>query len=111
MNSFGDKLRRAREVKGYSQTEVFKRTKINNKTLSRYEKGGSEPDYETLKILTALYEVNVEDLIGSGEKTPSIEETKLDIKTKKLLSNVEELKNDPSNIDFLIEMSNKMLGK
>lgn len=69
MDSFGKKLKKARESKGFSQIEVFRRTKINNKTLSRYEKDGSEPDFETVKILAALYEVSVEELIGSEKQT------------------------------------------
>lgn len=63
MSTLGERLRIARERKGFSQTEVYRRTNINNKTLSRYEKDGSEPDTETLKTLANLYEVKVEWLI------------------------------------------------
>lgn len=66
MESLGNRLRIAREKKGYSQTEVFRRTNINNKTLSRYEKNGSEPDRQTLITLANLYDVNVEWLM-TGE--------------------------------------------
>jgi transcriptional regulator with XRE-family HTH domain len=78
VESFGNKLKKARERKGFSQTEVYRRTKINNKTLSRYEKDGSEPDFETVKILAELYEVKVDDLIGSNTKESSIEETEME---------------------------------
>lgn len=57
--NIGDRLRKARERKGISQLEVYKRININNKTLSRYEKGNSEPDYSTLKSLGELYGVGI----------------------------------------------------
>lgn len=71
MSTLGDRLREARERKGYSQMEVSKRIQINNKTLSRYEIGGSEPDLATLKILASLYEVSVDWLTGNTVHTPS----------------------------------------
>jgi transcriptional regulator with XRE-family HTH domain len=55
----GDRLRKARERKGISQLEVSNRININNKTLSRYEKGNSEPDFNTLKLLAELYDVTI----------------------------------------------------
>lgn len=67
MSSLGERLKRARERKGLSQTEVYRRTNINNKTLSRYEKNGSEPDSETLKILAELYDVSADFLLGLDE--------------------------------------------
>ena len=57
--NIGDRLRKARERKGISQLEVSNRININNKTLSRYENGKSEPDFNTLKSLADLYEVSI----------------------------------------------------
>ncbi|MFB5932998.1 helix-turn-helix domain-containing protein [Peribacillus frigoritolerans] len=57
--NIGNRLRKARERKGISQLEVSKRININNKTLSRYENGNSEPDYNSLKSLAELYEVGI----------------------------------------------------
>lgn len=79
MSTLGDRLRIARERKGFSQTEVYRRTKINNKTLSRYEKDGSEPDRETLITLSNLYEVNVEWLITGDTSSPSSNKDEIDI--------------------------------
>lgn len=64
MSVIGKRLREARERKDLKQTEVNKRTGINNKTLSGYENGVSEPDSETLKILSELYEVSIDWLMG-----------------------------------------------
>lgn len=56
-NKLGKRLVVAREKMKLSQIEVKKRTGINNKTLSGYERGVSEPDLETLKTLASVYEV------------------------------------------------------
>lgn len=72
MSTLGERLKMARERKGYSQTEVYRRTNINNKTLSRYEKDGSEPDNETLITLANLYEVSLEYLLTGNSKMPKI---------------------------------------
>jgi transcriptional regulator with XRE-family HTH domain len=57
--SIGSRLRKAREKKNLSQLDVYDKTNINNKTLSRYENDGAEPDYKTLKSLAALYGVKI----------------------------------------------------
>lgn len=68
MATLGERLRLAREKKGYTQTEVYRRTNINNKTLSKYEKNDSKPDIETVKTLADLYDANYEWL-STGEIT------------------------------------------
>lgn len=64
MSLLGERLCIARERKNLKQVGVYKKTNINNKTLSRYEKGGTEPDIETLNILADLYEVSIDWLTG-----------------------------------------------
>lgn len=64
MSILGDRLRIARERKNLKQTQVKERTGINNKTLSGWENGLSEPDSESLKILANLYEVSTDWLLG-----------------------------------------------
>lgn len=67
-----ERLRIARERKNLKQTQVRDRTGINNKTLSGYENGVSEPDLETLKVLADLYEVSVDWLSGyTDDPSPS----------------------------------------
>ncbi|WP_051291306.1 transcriptional repressor LexA [Fictibacillus gelatini] len=64
MSLLGERLKKARENKKLSQMDVSNITNINNKTLSRYEKGGTEPDIKTLKILADLYNVTTDYLTG-----------------------------------------------
>lgn len=86
----GLRLRKARERSGLSQLEVSKRTNINNKTLSRYEHGNSEPDYTTLKLLADLYDVSV-SFFFEEDQTDGIYDLKELLKDKKLTWGKEEL--------------------
>lgn len=62
---FGKKLRQARLDAGYTQQQIQDILKVNQTTLSRYESGEREPDYETLGTLADFYEVSVDWLLGT----------------------------------------------
>ena len=63
MEEFGFALRVAREKRGLTQTQVMQLTGINNKTLSGYENGVSEPDLQTLSTLLRLYHASADRLL------------------------------------------------
>ncbi|WP_028547201.1 helix-turn-helix domain-containing protein [Paenibacillus taiwanensis] len=65
MNNLGERLKQARINKNMTQVQVKQHTGIHNKTLSGYENGVSEPDFETLKTLSKLYEVSLNNLLGA----------------------------------------------
>lgn len=67
MSFTGERLRIARQRKGFKQIQVKEKTGIHNKTLSGYENNVAEPDLTTLKTLATLYEVSVEWLIGNTD--------------------------------------------
>ena len=64
MKTLGERLRRARDRKGYTQVYVKSKTGINNKTLSGYENNVSEPDLQSIKLLADIYEVTIDWLYG-----------------------------------------------
>lgn len=68
------KLKESREFVGKSQTQVSKDTGINNKTLSGYERGVSEPDLNTLKILATYYSVSLDYLLGVSNNNSTSKE-------------------------------------
>lgn len=72
MSIMAKRLRDARERKNLKQTQVKALTGINNKTLSGYENGVSEPDLETLNKLAELYEVSVDWLMGRTDNPKQI---------------------------------------
>lgn len=64
METLGERLKSARLKAGLKQIQVKERTQINNKTLSGYENGVSEPDLNTLTVLADLYNVSTDYLLG-----------------------------------------------
>lgn len=105
MTVLGGRLKQAREWKQLSQTEVFKRIKINNKTLSRYEKGGSEPDVETLNLLAGLYDVSVDWLTGRTDDhliKQKTNETSIRPEDKKILEELHTL--NPKDLEYVYDL-------
>lgn len=64
MSIVSDRLRTARTQKALSQMDVMRLTQINNKTLSGYENAVSEPDYASLVLLSNIYGVSTDYLLG-----------------------------------------------
>lgn len=57
-------LKATREDLDMSQIKVMELTGINNKTLSGYENGVSQPDIQTFVILAKLYGFSIDKLFG-----------------------------------------------
>ncbi|MGN1098607.1 MAG: helix-turn-helix domain-containing protein [Clostridia bacterium] len=66
----GEKLKFARESKELTQQEVMRLTGINNKTLSSYERGVTQPDLETFAALLKLYGQSADSFLGLGKSEP-----------------------------------------
>lgn len=90
--SLGKRLKKAREDKNLTQTKVSKDTNINNKTLSGYERGISEPDLETIKKLAKYYDVSLDYLLGNSDIKNSTNEYDL---SQEELEILEQIKSDP----------------
>ncbi|MGG3625493.1 helix-turn-helix transcriptional regulator [Bacillus gobiensis] len=69
MNTLGQRLRKAREQKGWSQTFVCKKLGISNSALSGYERDYREPDADMIRKLADLYEVSTDFLLKKKEKS------------------------------------------
>lgn len=63
------KLKEARKQAGYTQSQIADILKIPQNTISRYETGEREADYETLAKLIDFYEVSADWILGTGIKT------------------------------------------
>lgn len=68
MTIVSERLKLARVRKKLKQTQVMEETGVNNKTLSGYENGISEPDLETLRTLADFYGVSVDWLAGKSDE-------------------------------------------
>ncbi len=63
----GPRLRRVRQQRGVTLTDVAERTGISKSTLSRLENGQRRPSLELLLPLAQAYRVPLDDLVGAPE--------------------------------------------
>ena len=63
----GPRLRKVREQRGVTLTDVAERTGISKSTLSRLENGQRRPSLELLLPLAQTYRVPLDDLVGAPE--------------------------------------------
>jgi putative transcriptional regulator len=61
---FGENLKTVRKQKGFSQEQLATRLNVVRQTISKWEKGISVPDAETLIQLAEVLEVEASDLLG-----------------------------------------------
>ena len=108
MSTLGDRLRHAREAKGWSQLYVAKR--MGDFNISNYERGSSQPDAETLGMLANLYEVSLDDLVDScknsidtGAKTPDKQPESLETRIARLVQKL-----DPDSQRIVLELIMKL---
>lgn len=62
-NYFSENLAYARKLNGFRQHELADWIGVRPNTISNYEKGVSEPDYDTLGKLKTFLEVSADDLV------------------------------------------------
>jgi len=61
------KLREYRKINKMTQDEVAGHLKIARVTYSRYESGEHEMTYDSLAILSSLYSVSIDSLLGRSD--------------------------------------------
>lgn len=100
-NVLGNRLKRAREKKGYSQRDVAKWLGITSSSLSNYERGDRDPDTTILVRLADLYEVTTDYLLGRDNIN-----IKVDIDPEK----VETMSEAQRLVDELVQSLNQALA-
>lgn len=60
-------LKTLREGKGLSQLQLALKLGLNQNTVSRYENGQREADYQTLIMFADFFDVSIDYLIGRTE--------------------------------------------
>jgi transcriptional regulator with XRE-family HTH domain len=65
---FPDRLRTARQTKGYSQTDLAKRTEMQPSAISHFENGRRLPSFENLRRLAETLGVSIDYLLGRVEE-------------------------------------------
>ena len=69
MVEFGEQLRNARELKGLTQKSLAEQLYVTRQTVSRWECGERYPDIITLKRLSEILSVSLDDLLSGKEMT------------------------------------------
>lgn len=59
----GNRLKKARLSKGYSQSEVANLLNISRQSISRWETNKSYPDIDNLIELSYIYEISIDELL------------------------------------------------
>lgn len=65
----GLNLAELRKRNGYSQEALAEKLNISRQAISKWERGESTPDTDTLIILSQLYGVSLDELIGNKKQT------------------------------------------
>lgn len=60
-----DILKRLREKNNLTQEELAARIQVTRQAVSRWETGETQPNTETLKLLSQLFHVSINTLLGS----------------------------------------------
>lgn len=63
-NSFPDNLRKARETKGLSQSELAEKSGFQPSAISHFEAGRRAPSFENLRRLADALNVTIDYLLG-----------------------------------------------
>ena len=61
-------LHELRAKRGLSQDELAEKVFVTRQAVSRWETGETTPSLETLKLLSAFYDVSINTLLGSPRK-------------------------------------------
>ena len=60
-----DMLLQLRTQKGWSQDMLAEKVHVTRQAVSRWENGDTVPNTETLKLLSALFDVSINTILGS----------------------------------------------
>lgn len=63
----GNNLKNIRKTRGFSQEYVASKLNISRQTLSNWENDKSRPDIECLKLLSELYGVSLDKIVGNPQ--------------------------------------------
>ena len=71
---FGQKLYEYRKKAGCSQAELAEKLGVTNKAVSKWETGASKTSVDTIRKLSALFNISVEELFSlrDSEKTKEV---------------------------------------
>lgn len=92
--TFGERLKYLRKMRGLTQTQLGEALQLTKANISKYESNRIEPNLETLKLMTKIFDVSADDLLGIDTAQTKGVEPPLTFKQKNLLKSCEGLSDD-----------------
>ena len=73
MGEFNKIFKLLRQTRGYSQADLSEALEISRSSISMYENGNREPDFETLEKIADFFNVDIDYLLGRKKDTTVIQ--------------------------------------
>lgn len=104
--AFGDRLRKAREMRKMSQEQLGRLIGVRDATINRYEKGNRHPDPNTIRRLANILDVSADYLLDNDTNDSNDNNYQL----HDLPLEIQELITDPNN-HLLLKTLKKMVDQ
>ena len=79
--TFAMRLKKLREQKRLNQTELANLLKVSNGSISKWERGDWQPDYETLENIADTFNVTIDYLLGRSDSKQEFNESQMNFST------------------------------
>lgn len=99
-DDIGELMRKIRVHKNLSQEHVAEEAGIDSTTYSRYERGETQPKFETVVQLAQLYKMTLDEFYHFGDPNFKAEESKPDYLMKMKVNVIVELDGKDDTLNF-----------
>ncbi len=103
--SFGKNLLKYRKLCNFTQQQIADLLNLNRTTYTKYETGVSEPSFDILKKIAAIYGVDINSILGSGNFAPKLTDSYMPINSltdeEKELVGIFRILSDEEKSDFM----------
>lgn len=79
--SFAMRLKKLREQKKLNQTELANLLEVSNGSISKWERGDRQPDYETLERIADIFNVTIDYLLGRSDAKYKSDDSQMSFST------------------------------
>ena len=79
--TFAMRLKKLREQKRLNQTELANLLKVSNGSITKWERGDRQPDYETLENIADTFNVTIDYLLGRSDSKQEFNESQMNFST------------------------------
>ena len=102
---FPDRLRDAREARGFSQSDLAKRASLQSAAISHFETGRRAPSFDNLQKLATALSVSVDFLLGRIDEKKHGQGLAADPRAQRLFRNAEKLSDEGfSQLELMAQM-------